>query len=134
VLLAGFLGCLGSLHGDLLTALDSAACRLLRRVHDSVGHLAHALVLQTGGRDEQTGHEAERGGVRPCLTPFVLEDVEALRCTQSLALLRLAVLHLSAVGARRLVAVLDQLLEPLEVAVHLTLDDAEKIAGDVLRG
>src|SRR5215204_1458641 len=68
------------------------------------------------------------------LDPFVLEDVKALRYTQSLALFRLAVPHLSAVGARRLVAVLDQLLEALEVAAHLTLDDAEHIPGNVLRG
>jgi hypothetical protein len=36
--------------------------------------------------------------------------------------------------ARRqvLVAALDQLLEPLQVAVYLLLDDAEEIAGDVL--
>src|SRR5215216_7017350 len=49
-------------------------------------------------------------------------------------LFSLAVLHLSAVGARRLVSVLDQLLEALEVAAHLTLDDAEEIPGNVLRG
>src|SRR5215218_7224421 len=66
--------------------------------------------------------------------PFMLEDVGALRCTQSLALFRLAVPHLSAVGARRLVSVLDQLLEALEVAAHLTLDDAGEIPGNVLRG
>jgi hypothetical protein len=43
-----------------------------------------------------------------------------------------SVLHLAAVGARRLVAALDQPLEPLEVAVHLTLDDAQEITRDVL--
>jgi hypothetical protein len=50
-----------------------------------------------------------------------------------LALLRLAVLDLAAPGAALLVAVLDQLLEPLEITAHLTLDHAEKVARDVLR-
>jgi len=42
-----------------------------------------------------------------------------------LALLGLAVLHLAAPGTGFLVAVLDQPLEPLEITVYLTLDDAE---------
>jgi hypothetical protein len=49
-------------------------------------------------------------------------------------LLRFALLHLAPPGACLSVAVLDQLLEPLEIAAHLTLDDAQEIARDVLRG
>jgi len=49
-------------------------------------------------------------------------------------LLRFALPHLAPPGACFLVAVLDQLLEPLEIAAHLTLDDAQEIARDVLRG
>ena len=48
------------------------------------------------------------------------------------ALLRFALPHLAPPGAGFPVAALDQLLEPLQVAVYLLLDDAEEIAGDVL--
>jgi hypothetical protein len=49
-------------------------------------------------------------------------------------LLRFAVPHLAPPGACFFVAVLDQLLEPLEIPVHLTLDDTQEIARNVLRG
>src|SRR4029450_8277025 len=44
-----------------------------------------------------------------------------------------ALLYLAPPRTGLLVAVLDQPLEPLEVAVHLILDDAEEIACEVLR-
>jgi hypothetical protein len=50
------------------------------------------------------------------------------------ALLRVTVPDLAPPGACFLVSVLDQLLEPLEIAAHLTLDDSQEIARDVLRG
>jgi hypothetical protein len=49
-------------------------------------------------------------------------------------LLRFALPHLAPPGTCLFVAVLDQLLEPLQVAVYLLLDDAQEIARDVLRG
>jgi hypothetical protein len=49
-------------------------------------------------------------------------------------LLRVAGLYLAAPGTCFLVAAFDQVLEPLEVTVHLGFDDAEQIACDVLRG
>ena len=49
-------------------------------------------------------------------------------------LLRFALPHLAPPGAWFFVADLDQLLEPLKIAAHLTLDDAQEIARDVLGG
>jgi hypothetical protein len=45
---------------------------------------------------------------------------------------RLAVLNLAPPGAGLLAAALDQLLEPLEIAAHLSLDDPEEVARDIL--
>ena len=71
-----------------------------------------------------------RSGLHAATRPAPVRS-EPAACV--LALPGFALLDLAAPGAGLLVAVLDQLLEPLEVVMHLFLDDAKEVACDVLR-
>ena len=81
-------------------------------------------------------HTHQRTPSKQCLSRLARQPAPSERRparTYSL-LLRFALPHLAPPGACFFVAVLDQLLEPLEIAAHLTLDDAQEIARDVLDG
>jgi hypothetical protein len=93
--------------------------------NDPTKHRRHELVARRA--DAAVGRLLCVAGADPAASgAAVLDEEEGARACS--ALLRFALLHLAPPGTGLLAAGLDQLREPLEVAMHLILDDSEEIA------